>query len=292
MRQSRQHDRRSRRRRVHRHRRHAPRVLACARFAPAATTEHVHEGRRGEQEDDERVERHDGEHRGKVGVQFVDGARDVVRDLDSRAPGGGLRARGVRGVVGDVRRGRAAAELVELGGGLVGVDEREQLDIRVSHAAVRIEVAEIVDGVDGSEDVVAYQPIAVRGWVREISEWRDGRDNGACLQLARADGYCLRDEGAYALVGHGEALGADVKGMDRVDYTAVMSVVSDNVRAMISQYLPELKSNIDFSTARHSPLSKARIEVSAGYRTINSIADGFWCITEGKMSTARAQQSN
>ena len=48
---------------------------------------------------------------------------------------------------------------MELSGGLVGVDKREELNVGVAHVAGRVEVAEVVDRVDGAEDVVADEPV-------------------------------------------------------------------------------------------------------------------------------------
>ena len=49
---------------------------------------------------------------------------------------------------------------MELLGGLVRVDEREDLHVRVPHLAGRVEVAKVVHGVEGTHDVVADEPVA------------------------------------------------------------------------------------------------------------------------------------
>ena len=52
------------------------------------------------------------------------------------------------------------ARLVEVDGGLVRVDQGEELDVWVAELAARVVVAEIIDSVDGAQDVVADEPVA------------------------------------------------------------------------------------------------------------------------------------
>ena len=45
-------------------------------------------------------------------------------------------------------------------GCLVGVDEGEEFDIWVATVSGRVIVTEVIDRVDGTKDVVTYEPIA------------------------------------------------------------------------------------------------------------------------------------
>lgn len=56
---------------------------------------------------------------------------------------------------------RASACLVEVDGGLVGVDQGEEFDVWVAELAARVVVTEVVDSVDRAQNVVANEPVAV-----------------------------------------------------------------------------------------------------------------------------------